>query len=211
MDEPQEGFGRLLAPVVVGGHRAVEHQEHVQVAGVGHLAPAETTEAHDAERHVRDDVLHRRLEDGLGHVGEGRTRAGDVVDVEQVAGGDPEHLVLSEPDEARPSPSLVSRPRQAFAGFVHQVGPGSGGEGPVVVEDGDQLGVVLDGFGHDAARPQDQAQATGGLGGLAERGDHEGAVMAPDDESAEPEKAEVGIGGDRQPVEKERKELAHEP
>ena len=60
---------------------------------------------------------------------------------------------------------------------------------------------MFDGLAHDAARSEDQAQASGRFGGFAERRDHEGAVMAADHEGAEAEETEVGIGGDRQPVE----------
>ncbi len=210
VDEAQEGFGRFLAEDIGPGDRVVEDEEDVEVAGVGHLGPAQATHADHAEGDGGGDVGHRRLEDSLGHVGQGRSRAGHVVDVEEVAGGDTEHLVLGEPDQSRPAPRLVARPGQAFDGVVDQCRAGSGSEAPVVIEVGDQFGVVFDGLAHDAARPEDQAQAPGRFGGFAERGDHEGTVMAPDHERPEAEEAEVGVGGDRQPVEQQREELTHQ-
>ena len=149
VDEAQQGLGRLLAPVAVaaaGG--VVEDEEDVEITGIGHLGPAQTTHAHHAEGDVGGDVVQGRLQDDLGHVGEGRSRAGDVVDVEKVPGGDAQHLLLGEPDQTGPPPSFVTGPAQAFDGVRHQGPDAVGGQGPVVVEVGDQFGVAFDGLGH---------------------------------------------------------------
>ena len=130
VDETQESLGHLLAPLVVAGGGVVEDEEHIEVAGIGHLGPAQPAHAHHAEGDVGGHVDDGRLENGLGHGGEGRSRGGDVVDVEKVTGGDAQRLVLGEPHQAGPPAAFVPRAGQTLDGVIYQGRPAARGPGP---------------------------------------------------------------------------------
>ena len=58
----EEGLGDRLAPGVVA---VVVDEQHVQVAGVGHLRAAQPAHAHDGERHGGADHLESSFEERL--------------------------------------------------------------------------------------------------------------------------------------------------
>ncbi len=142
---------------------------------------------------------------------EGPTRGHHVVDVEKVARRDANVLVLAQSHELGSAPRLVVVAVQSLTRLGHQGVTGGGGEGHVVADGGDQLGIALDGLDQGPARSEQQAQAPGGFGGFPEGGDQERALVGVHDEVAQAEEPEVGVGREREPVEDERKELGHEP
>ena len=104
--------------------------------------------------------------------------------------------------------SVVSA--QPLSGLGYQDVPWGGGQRGVVGQGGDELGIALDRLDQCPAGPEQQAQAPGGLGGLPKRGDQKSAMVRVHDKVAKTQEPEVGVGGERQPVEQKRKELGHE-
>ena len=82
---------------------------------------------------------------------------------------------------------------QSFTGFGHQDVAVGGGERVVIADDGDQLGIALDGLDQGPARAEQQTEAPGGLGGFPEGGDQERALVCVDHEVAQSEEPEVGV------------------
>ena len=207
--QPEQRRRRRLGRLGVRSRVPLVHDQHVEVAAVGDLRPAEAPHGDHGHRRAGCHGVQPRCDDCGAEVGQGAPGLVQVGETEQVPGRYPHGLGLAQ------LPESPRAPLGYLAGGDHGVADECVGverrQGGPVVEELHEIGVPGDDLAKPSAGPEQQAEPPGDLGRLPERRHEQVAPVRGAGEGAKPDETLIGVRRLGEPVEQQGQELLHQP